>query len=179
MNCIENFLPAIFTLLGVAMGSLITMYVSSKNREQTKNLFSLERKDKFRMIAIEKRLEAHQKALSYWYELRDIIHEPNEEKRNDILEKAHNFWINNCLYLEKETQKRFSEAILIVKQHKTNLQIMRQEKDEKNRKEFMDNINNNWNRFNDLYDFIFSEIELVPIKSEFEEFNPLSKEESK
>ena len=112
----------IFTILGGFIGSLIT-YV----------IFKLERKDKFRMVAIEKRLATHQEAFKLWDKLLHVIH-LNDEEKIKTLNDAREFWFNNSLYLEKETRKRFLEAIGIVEFYKDKLEIYREEKDKKLKK---------------------------------------------
>lgn len=182
----EIIFPVIATLAGMIIGFIVTIFLSNRDRKhrkellqleisnkkemfeiektQRQELFNLERKDKFRQVAIEKRLEAHQQALVYWYKLRDIYHEKNEEIRKGVIDTAYDFWYSNCLYLEKNTQKEFYAAIVIVEMNPTNI-LMRQESTDPNtRKEMNDLIKNNWDRFLIVHSLIFSEVELEPIK---------------
>lgn len=184
MDFLNN--TAIIGLIGVIIGYSFTFLVSVKDRKQRKELlqleinhkkemfdiektqrqelFNLERKDKFRQVAIEKRLAAHQQALVYWYKLRDVYHEKNEGIRKGVINSAYDFWYSNCLYLEKNTQKEFYAAIVIVEMNPTNI-LMRQESTDRNtRKEMNDLINKNWDRFLEVHSLIFSEVELEPIK---------------
>lgn len=90
----------IFTILGIIIGWFITFWK-----------FRLERKDKFRMAAIEKRLEAHQKAYAQCMIFVDVINEHNGEKVKIIFEDARTFYTNYSLYLEKGTRKKFVETL--------------------------------------------------------------------
>ena len=142
----------IFTIIGGFIGSFIT-YV----------IFKLERKDKFRMVAIEKRLATHQVALKLWDDLLHVIHLDDEEKIK-ILNDARKFWFNNSLYLEKETRSRFWEAIEIVHNYKNKLEIYREEKDKNERELKKKDYMADWEKLWYLYDFIQKEVELEPIK---------------
>lgn len=70
---------------------------------------SRERKDKFRLAAIDERLRAHQKAYSLWSEMIRTIHS-NEPEKAPINAKCNDFWNNNCLYLTNESRRMFNEA---------------------------------------------------------------------
>jgi hypothetical protein len=142
----------IFTILGGFIGSFIT-YV----------IFKLERKDKFRMVAIEKRLAAHQEAFKLWDNLLQVIH-LNDEEKIKTLNNAREFWFNNSLYLEKETRKRFLEAIGIVEFYKDKLEIYREEKDKKLKEQKKKDYLSDWERMMKLPEYIAKEVELEPVK---------------
>ena len=60
---------ALLTLLGIFSGAFITILVQMYDR-----------KDKFRLVAIEKRLEKHQEAFSLWMDLALSVHNTHEER---------------------------------------------------------------------------------------------------
>jgi len=141
----------IFTIIGGLIGSFITYVV-----------FKLERKDKFRMVAIEKRLEAHQKAFSMWYKLIWVIHSPITE-RTKVISEARDFWITNCLYLEKNTRKEFDVVINLVDGYSDKLRYSKETSDPKLKENIRRDFMKDWERIFDLPKFIQSEVELEPI----------------
>ena len=97
-------------LLVLAGGAIPTFNSWLKRRDDRKKL-ELERKDKYKLVAIDKRLEAQQKAFICWTQLILIIHEKELEKKDKVIQEAHTFWNGNCLYLEKATRKGLLEII--------------------------------------------------------------------
>jgi hypothetical protein len=67
----------VITLIIGAAIPLITIWFQSKEKEK---YFELERKEKFKLVAIEKRLEAHQKAFLLWAKMIEFVHKPDERK---------------------------------------------------------------------------------------------------
>ena len=74
-------------------------------------IFRLERKDKFRTIAIEKRLEAHQKAYAQCSEFIRAFELRDAEEVRTILKNGQEFCNKYFLYLEKGSRKKFIEAL--------------------------------------------------------------------
>jgi hypothetical protein len=70
--------------------------------EQFKGLHQL------RLAALDKRLEAHQKAFSLWRELSSSI--MNEKDVMIIALKCEDWWWENCLYLDAEPREAFWSA---------------------------------------------------------------------
>ena len=91
-------------LIGAAI-PLITLWFQSKEKRK---YFELERKEKFKLVAIERRLEAHQQAIKQWEILQSVIHKPDEEEKSIIISGVRDFWLNSCLYLEKETREKLN-----------------------------------------------------------------------
>ena len=159
----------ILVLLTGAAIPLITLWF--QNREKRK-YFELERKEKLKLVAIEKRLEVHQQALKHWLDLYSVIHKPdNDENKMANLEAARLFWYSNSLYLERQTRIKFQEAIWIVSFYGMWLEMFKEmnlgkEKDE-HKKFFM----SKWDDFHKLFEIIQKEVELEPIKP-LEDFTP-------
>jgi hypothetical protein len=63
----------------------------------------LNRKDKFKLLLFEKRLEVHQKAYSYLYKVWFDMLVDSQEERN----KAKQWYIENCFYLDPQSKKSF------------------------------------------------------------------------
>ena len=102
-------------IIGAAI-PIIIQYIQTKEKQK---YFELERKEKFKLVAIEKRIEAHQQALKYWELLRSIIHKTDEDvEKQKIIKEVNKFWLDYSLYLEKETRLKFKEATWIVSFYK-------------------------------------------------------------
>ena len=150
-------------LIGVLIGSIITIIIFRIERRDRLKLSSQERKDKFKLVAIEKRLEAHQQALKYWDKLRSVIHGKEEDSnRIKTINEVADFWFSNCLYMEKQTRNKFYDVIFLVSNYPLFLQAWHdaqgpdKEKENKYLKE-------KWNEVMSLPNIIMSEVELEPI----------------
>ena len=143
------------TIIGVIIGSLLGASV-------TLIVQHFERKDKFRLVAIEKRLQIHQEVFSWWYKLIWVIHSSSED-RIKVTTEARNFWINNCLYLEKNTRKEFDIVIKLVDGYSDKLQYGKETSDPVEKDKIRQDFMNDWNRIFDLPRYIQSEVELEPI----------------
>ena len=104
-----SFLGAFFGGAAVVIGQV---YLSRKESADRKKLAKIERLDKYTTVALEKRLECHQKAFSLWYDLMWLLN----AKKNDREEKAdecESFWKENNFYLDKESSDAFKTAITV------------------------------------------------------------------
>ena len=91
-------------LLGILLGSYIT------NRAQLK-ISEKERKDRFKLAALDKRLEVHQEALTLWWNLVGALTKP--EERRKIAHECEEFWKKNCLYLEDKASDEFQTCYVL------------------------------------------------------------------
>ncbi len=89
-----EWLTALFTLLGVGLGLGYSEY---KNRQ--------ERKDRFRVMTFEKRLEAHQKAYYWCQKLNEVLNigEKTEIHNNAIA--AREWWNSSSLLLDSVSRR--------------------------------------------------------------------------
>lgn len=150
-------------LIGAAI-PLITLWLRSKEKRK---YFELERKEKLKLVAIDRRLEAHQQALKHWYDLKSVIHtSDDDEHKRKVLEAARDFWYSNSLYLEKQTRAKFQEAFWIVSTYKLWLEMRRDIQSQKEKDEHIQFYMGYWNEFHKLFEIIQKEVELEPIKSE-------------
>ncbi len=76
----------------VLVGAAIPIFINWLQRKEGRKKFDLQRKDKYKLVAIEKRLEAHQQAFFHWNKLATIIHENDSYIRQSILESARDFY---------------------------------------------------------------------------------------
>lgn len=151
----------LITLLIGAAIPLITIWLQSREKRK---YFELERKEKMKMVLIEKRLETHQQAIKQWDILKSVIHKPDNEEKIKIINGVREFWLNNCLYLEKQTRKKFNEAIYIVSLYFEWLIIGREMPHGKAKEDHTNFYLKSWEEFHKLFEIIQIEVELEPIK---------------
>jgi hypothetical protein len=87
------------TLLGVGISTGVQLVISNR-----------ERADKFKLAALEKRLEVHQKAFSLWYDLMWSVNK--DEARDEMVKKCDDFWKTHCLYLDEKSREAFRTATI-------------------------------------------------------------------
>lgn len=69
-----------------------------------------ERKDKFRLAALEKRLEVHQRAFALARGMIHTLNSAEQEERNELAKECRTFWDEQSLYLSNEIRKQFQES---------------------------------------------------------------------
>jgi len=101
----QSFLSAL--LVGI-MTIITQLVISHKDRKMKET----ERKDKFRLCALDMRLQKHQEAYSKWEKMRHYYLTPdsNQEKEK-VLKECRQWWIANCLYLTEESSKAFANCL--------------------------------------------------------------------
>lgn len=107
----QDWQIAFIGLLGVIIGILATAFW---------NL--IERKERFKVITFEKRLEAHQLAF-YWNQT--IYHSLGSGDADRIREKIHEtqeWWNGNCLLLDEKSQKSFISVFNSGNRYARNIQ---------------------------------------------------------
>src|SRR5262245_13021112 len=77
-------------------------------------LEELRAKQQLRMVAVEKRLEAHQQAYTLWRKLRSNAH---LEGINSIVLECQEWWERNCLYLAPAAREAFLQAYFAAYDH--------------------------------------------------------------
>lgn len=103
---------AIVGLAGAVVGAAIAasvQFVTSRS----------EQLDRYRLAAIEKRLQAHQEAFALWIKLLSKVHSENEI--GAVVMECQTWWENNCLYLEEKARKAFRTAYTCAFNHKDYL----------------------------------------------------------
>lgn len=162
-------IAGIFTIIGGILGWTLAFLK-----------FKYERKDKFRMAAIEKRLEAHQKAYAQCTKFIEVIDSRDEALVHKVFKEGQEFMSNYAIYLERETRKKFIEALGVVNAYLPKFKYFSEfpyhEREEKYDK-FIKEIEKIFN----LARVILQEVELEPlvestrikqkIRSEFDDIN--------
>jgi hypothetical protein len=106
---VAAFLGAIVGGAVVVIGQII---LSHKESEERRKLSKIERIDKYTTIAIEKKLECHQKAFSLWFDLMRLLN-AKENVREAKADECENFWKDYNFYLDKESSDAFKTAITV------------------------------------------------------------------
>jgi hypothetical protein len=86
-----------------------------------------------------KRLQAHQEAFAIWHQCWDVVHEQDQDKKSETLERAQEWWLNNCLYLSDEARDAFRRMIMSASAHSGILERNLNRSREEWRKELDDN----------------------------------------
>lgn len=97
--------PALAGLIGVLVGTgatVIGVIVQARVSGQ-------EIRARYRLAAIEKRLEVHQEAYSRWIEIQWSLH---DAKIGNLVIEAQDWWTKNCLYLDPESRDAFWKALI-------------------------------------------------------------------
>ncbi len=124
-------------------------------QEFTREMNVLDRKDKFRLAAIDKRLEAHQLAFGLAIEMFQRINAKSEE-RNDLVKKLDNFWKNYALFLNNKSRKSFKSGFDNYSVHGIVLNAWQATRDEKYAKQ----LEEKFELFRTLPNLIAQEIDL-------------------
>lgn len=98
----QTFAAASIGLLGTIFGVGITQFTQW-------SMFKQEETGKFRLAAVDKRLEVHQKAFTLW---RELMWSVNDEKRlSEAIPQCQHFWKENCLYLDPKSRNSCLMAV--------------------------------------------------------------------
>ena len=82
-------------------------------------LENIKAKNQLRLAALDKRLQVHQEAFTLWRELFGAIHSPDIGKAVIICQE---WWGKNCIYLEPEVRRAFTDAYTAANMHASILQ---------------------------------------------------------
>lgn len=95
---LSGFIGVIGTVLGVAVSQLTQLSITEQ-----------EERAKFRLAALDKRLEVHQKAYTLWQELMSSLYD--EDRRSNAIRECETFFKNNCLYIDEKARTPCHSAI--------------------------------------------------------------------
>lgn len=99
---------ALVGLMGVVIGAAVAaaVQVAVSRSEQL---------DRYRLAALERRLQAHQEAFELWRKLISHTHEP--DKIGTVVMQCQEWWDRNCLYLEERARTAFRLAYMSALNH--------------------------------------------------------------
>ena len=99
-------------ILGVLVGAAIPLITFLIQRRDRRKLFEIERKDKFKLAALDKRLEAHQKAYALCSKMLVIMDTQDETEVKSIINDGRKLLNEYSLYLGKNTRYKMVESIV-------------------------------------------------------------------
>jgi hypothetical protein len=125
-------LAVVILLLGFgALGLYFRTYIKSTVSESIRHQFEVERdkmreefereihtinrKDKFKLAALDKRLEAHQCAYTLAIKMNQTLGQPNEGK--EVVQKCKTFWEEQNLFLSNEIRKLFQDSFFFYQEY--------------------------------------------------------------
>ena len=131
VNWISVFIIGIIVLIASFLGSYIrrkghnlatkediseiTTKIEEIRADYAKEIERYSHRNRLKMAALDKRLEAYQQAYTLWLRLRRSVH--NKDKNIDMVIKCQDWWEENCLYLDMESRKAFLSSIHAVALH--------------------------------------------------------------
>ncbi len=151
-------------ILTLLIGAAIPVFIRWIDSKERQKFFNLEVKEKMKLVAIEKRLEAHQQAFKIWLDLHSLMNKHTPDDMIKTVNNAYDFWNNNALYLEVKTRKDFTKAIEIVTYHQNMIEKVRQAEDRKEKEKYKAMLYEGEDFFQKLFETIQKEVELEPIK---------------
>ena len=104
---------AAFGLIGIIIAASLSASVSIYVLTRTQ-------KNALQMAALDKRLQALQDAYKLWSDVARHIHQ--EDSLIHAIEKANNWWTENCLYLDATSRESFRRSLIAAGNHKNLLE---------------------------------------------------------
>ena len=105
-----EWLTGLFTLLGVMLGLGFSEYRSRQ-----------ERKERFRVMTFDKRLETHQQAYYWCQKLNEVLNASDKEEVHKTADKAREWWYNNCLFLDRESRSNMAGLTILAHSYANGL----------------------------------------------------------
>jgi len=112
----------LFVLLGVWLGAFLA-----------EKRYGTDRKDKFALVALDKKLEVHQKAFLLSRRMFFAIHNPDDEKYK-VGQEAFEFWEENCLFMSNEVRNEFINAYWNFMNYKIYVEVWKSSSNPKEKK---------------------------------------------
>jgi len=114
--------PAVASLLGAIVGASTTGvlgYLAMRRQARVAReaieaqlaMSRLERLTRFKLAALDKRLEAHQRAYRLWWDLRWSV--SDRKKAWETARRCEDFWCDNCLYLDPVSRESFKRMTIL------------------------------------------------------------------
>jgi hypothetical protein len=104
----DTVLAALIALGGVIIGASLTIVNSIISSKLVKKNIEMEHKEKFKYVALEKRLEIHQEAYALCHEIMNNLH---KDQHSQTYNKCMGWWLKNNLYLETKARKAFRDYV--------------------------------------------------------------------
>lgn len=141
----------------------LTDKVEGVKRQHQEVIENLKAGHQLRMVAAERRLQAHQEAFTLWRELFTAMHGPDVPQ---VAGKCQKWWESNCVYLGPKSHHAFFDAFWAAVRHKSYLDSHSP----------ADEVTANWKKITDAPNTILEEVALPPLKIPAEEFGQKDKD---
>jgi len=109
------------------------------------------RRHQLRMAALDRRLEVHQQAYTFWLRLRGSIYKEDEIRA--VVIECQNWWGLHCLYLDETVRQAFHDAYVAAANHR----------ELKDAHVEAQTLQKNWDTITSVGEFIVKAVELPPI----------------
>lgn len=153
-------------IIAILIGAAIPLIIQKIQSREKRKFFELERKDKFRMAAVEKRLDAHQKAYAFCMHSFEVMFSHNEEEVQRVFQEGQTLMENYSLYLENGTRKKMVEALGFLRAYCPKEKYI-SEFEPPERKKEIDRFHKESQKVFDLAIIIQKEVELEPISLKY------------
>ena len=114
----DSVITGIFAFGGIVVGTVISWITSNLRSKQ-------DRKDRYAFALLERRFDANQEAFYYAERMKSVVH-GDDNKRMQVLNEGHAWFIKNNLYLSPEVREKFQNTILDVDFYKHKLDDFRE-----------------------------------------------------
>ena len=92
----------------------ITDTVESVRRQHQEVLESMKAGHQFRLVAVERRLQAHQEGFRLWRKLTMVSGDQDLQRRRAVVAECTEWWEQNCFYLGPRSRVAFFSAYMTV-----------------------------------------------------------------
>lgn len=134
----------------------ITQTVETVKRQHQEVIENLKAGHQLRMVAAERRLQAHQEAFTHCRELFNSMHSPEV---NAVAGECLKWWESNCVYLGPESHQAFFDAFWAAAKHQSFLDARSPAKE----------IQENWAKITRAPNVILQEVSLPTLQVPLEE----------
>ncbi|WGL17167.1 hypothetical protein PVT68_02420 [Microbulbifer bruguierae] len=134
---------------------IVTRAIEGVKQEYAFALEAVKSQNQVRIVAAERRLEAHQGAFALWMRLFSSIH---TKEVQDVVRECLVYWSKNCVYMEPLAREAFYSAIQAARRHKEILDF--------NRGKDSLPVNENWNEIANAGNDIIRSVDLPPLTDE-------------
>jgi hypothetical protein len=152
---IKSYIPSYLTEKGKNLATKediarITQEIEGVRVQYTMLVEEFKARHQLRMAALDRRLQAHQEAFTYWRELFGNTH--SDEVGKSVIE-CQSWWEKNCLYLEPKVRQAFVDAYSAAHSHN---QLVRSRAN-------AEDVQKSWARITKFPDILFEAIQLPPL----------------
>ena len=155
------------TLITLLIGAAIPLIIQRLQSKEKKKFFELEHKEKLKLTALDKRLEAHQKTYAFCMHALDKMFSNDEESIKHIYQEGLIIMENYSLYLESGTRKKMVESLGFLRAYCPKNKYISEFNPSDQKKE-IERFHKESKKVFELADIVQKEVELEPISLKFD-----------